>query len=217
MAWIDPRYEEHQRKRWTRPDSNRFFKPGCPEAKMPGYLHPWAAVARAEEAKAQEAADWETFQREVLELRRDWEELKREIRAQQAPKAREAEALRIKSDLAFERFVRTYKRYIAQQKAGFNPDQPRVPAGSSEGGRWTSGDGGSTKPQRVRLAGEITGFTKHGINQAITRGVSPSAIHDAVIHPIQILPQPNGTTRYVGGEAVVVLNPLGQVVTIWRK
>jgi len=149
MAWIDPRYEEHQRKRWTRPDSYRFFKPGCPEAKMPGYLHPWAAVARAEEAKAQEAADWETFQREVLELRRDWEELKREIRAQQAAKAREAEALRIKSDLAFERFVRTYKRYIAQQKAGYNPDQPSVPKGNPDGGQW-SGDAGKDAGDRAR-------------------------------------------------------------------
>jgi hypothetical protein len=28
------------------------------------------------------------------------------------------------------------------RKAGFNPDQPRVPAGSREGGRWTDGGGG---------------------------------------------------------------------------
>ena len=30
----------------------------------------------------------------------------------------------------------------ALQRASFNPNQPRVPAGSSEGGQWASGDGG---------------------------------------------------------------------------
>src|SRR5438552_3615289 len=83
MAWIDPRYEAHERKRWLRPDAYRFAAPGTPEARMPGYLHPWAAVARAEEAKAQEAAEWEALQHEFLEIRRDWEALKREIRARQ--------------------------------------------------------------------------------------------------------------------------------------
>lgn len=29
---------------------------------------------------------------------------------------------------------------------GYDPDQPRVPAGSSEGGRWTDGDGGNPNP-----------------------------------------------------------------------
>jgi len=48
MAWIAPRYEAHQRKRWLRPDAYRFAAPGTPEARMPGYLHPWAAVAKAE-------------------------------------------------------------------------------------------------------------------------------------------------------------------------
>jgi hypothetical protein len=43
----------------------------------------------------------------------------------------------------------------------------------------------------------------------------PSAILDAVRKPIIAVPQPNGTTRYVGKGAVVVLNPAGRVVTIW--
>ena len=73
------------------------------------------------------------------------------------------------------------------------------------------------KPKAVRLAGDITGFTKHGINQAISRGVSPASLHDAVVNPLQILPQANGTAQYVGAGAVVVLNPLDQVVTTWRK
>ena len=67
------------------------------------------------------------------------------------------------------------------------------------------------KPKDVQLAGDITGFTRHGINQAISRGVSPGAMHDAVVRPLQILPQANGTTQYIGRGAVAVLNPLGQV------
>jgi hypothetical protein len=36
-----------------------------------------------------------------------------------------------------------------RRKAGFNPDQPRVPAGNPDGGQWTSGGGTSA---RIRLA-----------------------------------------------------------------
>src|SRR5881394_845002 len=83
MAWIDPRYEAHQRKRWLRPDAYRFARPGSPEAKMPGYLHPWAAVARAEEAaedeaRARAAAEQDALEREVLALRHDFAKLKLE-------------------------------------------------------------------------------------------------------------------------------------------
>ncbi len=38
-------------------------------------------------------------------------------------------------------------------KAGFNPDQPRVPAGNPDGGQWTSGEG-ATGDSAVRLAAE---------------------------------------------------------------
>lgn len=51
MVYIHPLAVEHHRKRWERHDAYRFAAPGSPEAD-PGFLHPWAAVARAEEAKA---------------------------------------------------------------------------------------------------------------------------------------------------------------------
>ena len=121
MAWIDPRYAEHQRKRWLRPDAYRFAPPGSPEAKMPGYLHPWAAVARAEEAaedeaRARAAVEQEAFERELLELR--W--LVKSLR----------------TDLA-----------VARLRHKYSPDQPRVPAGSPEGGQWASG-GGESAPRQ---------------------------------------------------------------------
>ena len=66
-------------------------------------------------------------------------------------------------------------------------------------------------------AGVITGFTRHGLNQAINRGVSPAAICDAVNNPSDVSVRSNGTTRYTGANAVVVLNPLGRVVTVWGQ
>jgi hypothetical protein len=118
-----------------------------------------------------------------------------------------------------------HAKLVLAFKAGFNPNQPRVPAGNTDGGQWTGGRGSTSimTPQgagadaSVHLAADITGFTKHGINRAITRGVSPSAIRDAVVNPIQILPQANGTTRYVGAGPVVVLDPLGRVITVWGQ
>lgn len=62
--------------------------------------------------------------------------------------------LRIKSDLAFRRTQLALVQHFATgQKAGFRPDQPRLPAGSSAGGQWTTGDVGDaeTKPEPVFL------------------------------------------------------------------
>jgi len=83
MAWIDPRYEEGRRKYWTRPDGYRFFKPGSPEAKMPGWLGPWATRVRMEEAAEEEAraqaeAAQEQLERELLQLRWEVKKLKLE-------------------------------------------------------------------------------------------------------------------------------------------
>ncbi len=68
-------------------------------------------------------------------------------------------------------------------------------------------------------AGVITGYTPHGLNQAISRdnhGVSVSAMNDAVQNPLQVEEdQRRGTTMYVGSNAVVVLNQQGRVVTTW--
>jgi hypothetical protein len=106
----------------------------------------------------------------------------------------------------------------------YSPDQPRVPAGSPDGGQWTSIEGdewphSSTNQSNepVLLAADINGFTKHGINQTINRNISPSEIADTLNNPIKIVPQKNGTIRYIGRNAVVVINPSGQVVTVWGQ
>jgi hypothetical protein len=94
-----------------------------PAAKRPGYLHPWAAVARAEEAaedeaRARAAAAQEEFERELLQLR--WEVKK------------------LKLD---------HELWCFEQK--YSVTQPRVPAGNPDGGQWTSGGGVGRHDPRV--------------------------------------------------------------------
>lgn len=56
------------------------------------------------------------------------------------PRPRSARALACQ--IAGERMMAAFARLQAfAEKGGFNPDQPRVPAGSPDGGQWTSGDG----------------------------------------------------------------------------
>lgn len=68
----------------------------------------------------------------------------------------------------------------------------------------------------------ISGMTEHGAEQVLTRdghGVSDDALRRAVEQPTQppkFTPDKyGGTYRYVGDDAIVVLNKDGQVVTAW--
>ncbi len=67
----------------------------------------------------------------------------------------------------------------------------------------------------------IKGFTKHGLAQTMGRdggrGVSNKAILDAVNNPSQIIQQANGTIKYIGKNATVILNQYGKVVTTWAR
>ncbi|WP_216594488.1 hypothetical protein, partial [Pectobacterium brasiliense] len=60
------------------------------------------------------------------------------------------------------------------------------------------------------VAGKITGYTKHGLNQAVGRnggkGVNAKDMLDAVKNPKKVVENANGTTRYQGKRATVVLN-----------
>ena len=69
---------------------------------------------------------------------------------------------------------------------------------------------------------KITGYTKHGTEQALGRdggiGVSNKAITDAVNNPVKSpISQSGGTTKYIGKDATVVLNQDGKVVTTWAN
>ncbi len=70
-------------------------------------------------------------------------------------------------------------------------------------------------------ANSITGFTQHGLEQALGRdggvGVSDSAMADAVTNPVEVEEQTGGRTLYVGTNATVVLNSDGEVITTWAN
>ncbi len=63
----------------------------------------------------------------------------------------------------------------------------------------------------------LTGFTRHGINRLIQRGVSPRALLDALKNPQTIRETANETFKYIGKKATAVLNEAGRLVTTWKK
>lgn len=77
-----------------------------------------------------------------------------EIARRRALAGIESGLLRLKWLRAATRFELAMRRHDRALKAGFNPDQPRVPAGVPEGGQWTD-DGGGTGERRIRVAGEL--------------------------------------------------------------
>ncbi len=66
----------------------------------------------------------------------------------------------------------------------------------------------------------ITGYTRHGINQAISRdggrGVAAEAILDAVRNPISVFEQSNGF-KFLGKDSTVILNNAGKVISTWGE
>lgn len=78
------------------------------------------------------------------EIKRSFDQIRNEIsdiRQLLASRRRDAEYSEFKCKLAALHFEKTLNRYVhAYRKAGFNPGQPRVPAGNREGGRWTGGE-----------------------------------------------------------------------------
>jgi hypothetical protein len=68
--------------------------------------------------------------------------------------------------------------------------------------------------------GPLTGYTRHGLSQAMGRnggvGVSPRAILDAVRNPLSVAYQPGSSTYlYEGRYAKVSLSEAGRLVTTW--
>jgi RHS repeat-associated protein len=74
----------------------------------------------------------------------------------------------------------------------------------------------------MSVAGDkVTGYTRHGLNQAISRndgrGVSPKAILDAVRNPKKIVPQSDGRIKYSGADATVITNSQGKIITTYGQ
>jgi filamentous hemagglutinin len=72
----------------------------------------------------------------------------------------------------------------------------------------------------AQMPSQISGYTIHGLDQAISRdgaGVAVRAIGDAVSNPLSVFGRPNGTFGFVGQNATVILNANGEVVTTWAN
>jgi len=117
------------------------------------------------------------------------------------------------------------RAFVAADLSNAAMQQPEV---SSENDNAPKNYNTGTKVQQSRAnsgvsssgdksVGPIKGYTKHGLNQAISRnggkGVKTSAILDAVKNPKKVTESRGGTTIYKGSKANVVLNGDGKVVT----
>jgi hypothetical protein len=66
------------------------------------------------------------------------------------PPEAKAKMAGLRHEMAAKRFLlASYRLLDLLRKSNFNPNQPRVPSGSSDGGRWTGGGGGgAVGPER---------------------------------------------------------------------
>ena len=80
------------------------------------------------------AAEQEALAAEVREMRMLVDHLKSYLTWRRA--AERSTILWPQADSALKRFNLAYARYFGEDKAGFNPDQPRVPKDNPGGGRW---------------------------------------------------------------------------------
>jgi len=68
---------------------------------------------------------------------------------------------------------------------------------------------------------EVTGHTKHGLNQSISRnggkGVNAKSKSEAINSPKKVTSQPDGTTKYKGKDATVIVNKEKKIVTTYGK
>jgi len=75
------------------------------------------------------------------------------------------------------------------------------------------------------IGGKITGYTNHGLMEAIGRdggrGVNPNAMLNAIRNPSEVINQVDKlgrvSTLYKGDSATVVLNELGEIITTWGQ
>lgn len=96
-----------------------------------------------------------------------------------------------------------------------------VRSGQQSFQRVAMSEAGAIQPNRPAPGiSSLTGYTRHGLNQAISRegrGVSPAAILDALKNPLQVRALNGDQTKYIGQNATVVLNKSGQIITVWPR
>ena|SRR5690554_2049975 len=79
---------------------------------------------------------------------------------------------------------------------------------------------GSIACSAWQITSNIKGFTKHGLESALGHDrveVSAKAMQNATKKPLEVIAQSGGRFKYVGKNAVVVLNQVGKVITTFAK
>jgi len=110
----------------------------------------------------------------------------------------------------------------AGTQAGMEIAETRSATGGADVATWVGAAASAAHRDHPDIAAAgvsriICGFTKHGIDQIINRGIRPEALHDAVDNPLKIYLGPDGTIKFVGRAATVVVNADGEVVTAWGR
>lgn len=113
----------------------------------------------------------------------------------------------------------SFAKMIGTEMAAQWTDPYLLTGGAAIGVTALGGIPSSVNTSSNKSVGPITGYTKHGLNQAMMRdggrGVHPSAIVDAVKNPRQVVTQPGGRVMYIGAKATVVVNCRGKIITTY--
>jgi hypothetical protein len=145
MPAHEPLWRDHEHYRLVRPNAHLYIRHDAHRFMPPGRgAHP-PNVAQCTGKRGR----W-TPERDALELaeqaRLEAVERRETLADFRALLALKSEMLKLRSDLAFERFKRAALRWLdaalRDRKANFDPTQPRWPAGSGRiSGRWSGGAG----------------------------------------------------------------------------
>jgi hypothetical protein len=154
MAHFDEAWREHRHDRFTRPGGERYLRPDWLR-----YLRPDPKLTLTPEGYEQWLRDQEV-------------EVSNGVDAGVLNAEREV-LLRLKAEVAAFRASLRLQRVLADFKAGFKPDQPRVPAGNPDGGQWTSESGAGAQMRGGETATDISSSRRgrprghHWVPQAI--------------------------------------------------
>ena len=149
MAQIHSAWVERQRRTWLRHDWQKWVRPD------------WQRWMPPDPGPSMRERLWRPYREEPTPQR-------------SATGLTEADILAFRCNLSALRFKLALLKW--RIKAGFNPNQPRVPAGNPDGGQWTSEGGGSSGgggQQRVRLADAGS-----AVNPGVTSDALPPGVHD---------------------------------------
>ena len=171
MAHFDEAWREHRHSRFTRPDGERYLRPDWRR-----YLRPDPKLYLTPKGYEQWLRDHEV-------------EVSDRVDAGVLNAEREA-LLRLKTEVAALRARLRLQQVLADFKAGFKPDQPRVPAGNPDGGQWTADEGNASATdlsasRRRTTTGRFPGATPA---QEARLAVAQARAEDAVRHVRELDP-----------------------------